>query len=195
MRRRGVQYKYHHDKKVHFKPMFVPNQWVFVNRTPLASSRNTADGMATARCIMLQPCKAKPFRFKKVHPHTVVIDEDYVPNMVSIHEITATLGSKSSWHTLEPGSARHSDSSQTMSDSPRQRYDRASEDILKKANLRTEYTVESVVGHSGDCRRLPYIARWCEYGSKGDTLEPARNILKHFFVRYSEVGNYIQTSA
>lgn len=48
MGRRFAQYKYHHDRNVHFEPNFVPDQWMFVAKPTITSGRNTADGMTKA---------------------------------------------------------------------------------------------------------------------------------------------------
>lgn len=94
MRRRGAHYKHLHDKKVHSKPKFVPNQCLLVDKPPLASGKNTADLMTSASYNKLQPCKAGAFHIIEVQSHTVVIDKDVVPNVASIHRVAADVGRK-----------------------------------------------------------------------------------------------------
>lgn len=103
MRKKEVQYKQHHGKKVNIKPKLAPKQWVFVCRPPLAGSRNTADEMATASYKKHQPRKAGPFRVIKERSPTIVIDEDGVPNTVSMHQITIALGWKETIKCRAPG--------------------------------------------------------------------------------------------
>lgn len=42
IRKRKVQYKYYHDKKMLFKPKLFSTQWTLMNKLPLAISKNTA---------------------------------------------------------------------------------------------------------------------------------------------------------
>lgn len=60
MRRRGAQYMYHHEKSVRFEPKFKLNKCVFVHKTSLASTQNTAHGMATASYNKNYSYKAAP---------------------------------------------------------------------------------------------------------------------------------------
>lgn len=52
----GAQYKYFHDKNVHIEPNPSPNQRMFVDKSPLLSGSNTADGMAKTGQNKLLPC-------------------------------------------------------------------------------------------------------------------------------------------
>lgn len=100
-----------------------------------------ADGMVTASYNQLRQRMAGPFRIMKVHPHTVVVEEDDIPSSVSIHQTTAAHEPDRKHHALKSGHARQSDSSQPMSDSQRQQNGRAFEDVASEANSQTEYAV------------------------------------------------------
>lgn len=92
VRKGRAQHKYHRDRKIHFEPKFVPDQWLFVDERPLISSRNTTEGMATARYNKFQLRKANPFCIIRTRLYTGVTDVGSVYNTVPIHQITAALG-------------------------------------------------------------------------------------------------------
>lgn len=71
MQRRGAQYKHRHDKKIHIEPKLAPNHRVFVDKSPLAGSRITADGVEIASYNKLYPRTAGPFHVLKVQSHTL----------------------------------------------------------------------------------------------------------------------------
>lgn len=94
MRRRGAQYKHYHDKKGRFQLNCVSIRKLFVKKPPLSSDRDTVDWTATASYNELPQPKTGRFCTTKVQSHTVVIDEDGVPSIVSIHRVTAAPAPK-----------------------------------------------------------------------------------------------------
>lgn len=62
---------------------------MFDNKPPLNSKANTANGVLKASYCKLQPQKIEPFQIVNVQLHTVVLDEEEVPNTVSIYKFTA----------------------------------------------------------------------------------------------------------
>lgn len=195
MRRRGVQYKHHHDRKVHIEPKVATDRWAFIDKPPLAGSRNTSDGIASASYNKLQLRKDGLFRFIKVQSQTVVIYENGVPKTVSIHWITAVFGPESNGHVPETERARQENPLQTVSDEPRPRNERVPEAEPRQGSSLMKFAVEKVVSHKGHGRRRYYIVRCYSFVPENDTLEPARNILKHSTVRYNERKNRQQASA
>lgn len=70
-----AQYKRHYDVKVHVKPEFVSNQWVFLDIPSLIRKFNAADKMAKNSYNKLQTQKARSFQIIKSQPLTVDLDE------------------------------------------------------------------------------------------------------------------------
>lgn len=184
MGRKRMKYTYNRDKQVQFIPELLPKRWVFVDRPPSTSSRNAGNEITTVSYNKLQPQKPGPLPLVKVRPHTVVINKDGVFSAVSIHRIRAAPGPEKNHHAATSGHAWQSNSSQTISDEPRQPKDWASGNVVSKESLQTEYAVEKIVCHKDHCRKQQYIVQWYEYKTENDTLEPARNILRHFITRY-----------
>lgn len=139
------QYKTHHVKKVLFEPKLLPNQRVLVDKLPLTSSLNKADGMETVIYSKFQPHKAGLLRIIIIQTHKAVIDQECVSRTVSIHWKTAApeLNRNNSAHERVP--ARQSDSSQAMSDTWCQQSDQTLGEKTSKASTQTEYAVRREV--------------------------------------------------
>lgn len=115
-----------------------------VDQPPLTSSRNTADEMATASYNKIQPGNVKPFYIIKVQLHTVVvvIDEDSVPNAVSIHQIPAVPRPECNKDAQRFGRTQYRVSSQTMGDMPRQQNSQTTENVASRVSPQAEYAAE-----------------------------------------------------
>lgn len=105
MCKRGAQYKYHNDRMVHLGLKLVSSQCGFVDKPPLTSGKNKADGMEMAIHNKLQLPNAELFCIIKGQSRTVVIYEDAVANIVSIYRVVAASGPESNRYTPEPGPA------------------------------------------------------------------------------------------
>lgn len=81
-----------------------------MDKQPFTSDSATVDRMATSSYNKVDPREAGPFCITKVQSLVVVIDENDVPNMISVQLVTAAPGSERNHRPLEPGHARQSNS-------------------------------------------------------------------------------------
>lgn len=84
-----VSYKQNFDKNVHQEPAFKIRDYVFVYRSKLAAiASGAADKMANCRYYKILRRAPGPYRVLSVQLHLVTIEEDGIPNNVSIDRPT-----------------------------------------------------------------------------------------------------------
>lgn len=89
MRKGQARYKADYDRHVRETPSFQFDDYVFVDKPPLATTpENTADALAKQKYNKLQRPTSGPYRILEVRAKTAIIDEHGIPNTVSIHRIT-----------------------------------------------------------------------------------------------------------
>lgn len=72
VKRGSAQFKRHYNAKVHDKPEFMTNRWVFVNKLLFTDAANTEDELTRVSYNKLQLEKAGPLRNIKIKQHTVM---------------------------------------------------------------------------------------------------------------------------
>lgn len=83
------RYKRDYDKLVRVTSKFTPGDMVFVDRSPLSATVTTsASAMANATYNKLLIRALGPFHVNSVQPHTLTIEEDGIPNTISIDRAT-----------------------------------------------------------------------------------------------------------
>lgn len=154
---------------------------MFVDKPPLTGKANTADEMKKASYNKLQPPKAGPFQIIKLQPLTVVLDEEGVLNTVSVQRITAALGLRGyrPKTAQTPGSPKYETHTMQQLET-----EKSSVSVSKTPTSVSEYAIDRIVRREDYGRNRKNIVTLDGYGPKDSTLEPAKNIPKHFIIRY-----------
>lgn len=175
LRKSQARYKHDYDRRVRETPTFHKGKYVFPDKPPLANVSNSpAEMLAWKPHNKLQSRTTGPFRVVSEQKDTIAIDEEGIPNRVSIDRITHA-----------PLTATQLQQSVT---SARPDLDVTGNDTPKAARPtdtnKDEYVVDRIVRHIGKGDTLRYVVRWYGYGPQDDTIEPPQHIPQHFITRH-----------
>lgn len=116
----------------------------------------------------------------KIHPHTVVIEDNGEPNTVSIHKVTAAL-QRREHHVTARTQRRLESDSRTAHDKQKKRTSEMNSQVLMAPS---ECAADHIIGHKCRGWKRTFVVRRNEHGPKNDMLKLAENITKHFITRY-----------
>lgn len=159
-KRAQASYKRQVDKAVRTIPSISKGMHVFVDREPTRAKSKHEKEEDVVRSKLL-PKSYGPFEVLEADEVTVTIDQNGIPNKVSIDRVT-TVPTKRAITTDE-----------SLNDRP------------TETNSDQEFVVERIMDHRDepDGKRL-YKVRWFGYDKHNDTFEPEQNIPTHFVIRY-----------
>lgn len=129
----------------------------------------------------LLPKATGPFKVIAANPDKVTVDEQGITNIISIDRATAVPGGE------REGSGQ-SDGVEDAQATEEQEANYENGDAIvaepateaQEAKVRSEYVVDLIVGHKRFRNKRHYSARWYLQTYQNDTIEPAKNITKHF---------------
>lgn len=104
-----------------------------------------------------------------------MMDEEGVPNMVSVHRVRAASGLRKHFPATAQTPSVSESKTRTTHD---KRKISTSREVSKGTKSPSKYVVDRIVGHKGHGRKRRYIVRWYGYGLRDDTLEPEK--ISHF---------------
>lgn len=159
-KRAQAAYKRQVDKAVRTIPVITKGMRVFVDREPTRAKSKQEKEEDVVRS-KLMPKSYGPFKVIDADEVTVTIDQDGIPNKISIDRVTTVPSTR-----------------------PNEQ-DSSSNDLPTMVNDEQEFAVDRIVDHRDeqDGRRL-YKVRWFGYDHNSDTFEPEQNIPTHFIIRY-----------
>lgn len=130
---------------------------VFIDREP-AKERTQSEKEDDIVRSKLLPRSYGPFKVITADETTVTIDQDGIPNKVSIDRVTKVPQTTGTDHTDDERGNQSND---------------------------TEYAVDRIIEHRDEPDGTPkYRIRWFRYDQSHDTFEPEANIPTHFIIRY-----------
>ena len=165
LKRAQARYKRNYDKRVHKTPVFHKDDLVFLDKPPNMKDKVGSEHESITDKLSFK--RLGPFKILDVYSHTATIDEEGIPNTVTIDRLSLAKAANS------PPTSPPSPPTPVPSLNP------APDD-----QHQTEFVVDRIVDHRGKGGTRRYRVRWYGFSPSADTWEPDHHIPPQFIARY-----------